>query len=175
MVNSNKKDFRYDLVWDKQLTTGFLNSNRQPLRQHEQIAVFYKKQPTYNPIFKLGQPLHSKGKKYKTANINNHNYGNFNILEDYRKGNTEKYPTSIISIQKVHPCKTIHPTEKPVKLMQYLIETYTNPGEKVLDNCMGSGTVGIACINCKRSFIGIELNQNYYDITKDRIYKEIFL
>ena len=86
LVNSNRRHFRYDLVWDKQLTTGFLNSNRQPLRKHEQIAVFYKKQPTYNPIFIQGQPLHGKGNKYKTANIKNQNYGKFNKLEDYRKG-----------------------------------------------------------------------------------------
>ena len=153
LVNSNRSQFRYDLVWDKQLTTGFLNSNRQPLRRHEQIAVFYKKQPTYNPIFTQGQPLHGKGNKYKTSSIKNHNYGDFKILEDYRKGNTEK----------------------PLELMQYLIKTYTNPGEKVLDNCMGSGTVGIACVNCKRSFIGIEISKNYYDIATARIYKKLFI
>lgn len=145
------------------------------MRRHEQIAVFYKKQPTYNPIFTQGQPLHGKGNKYKTSSIKNHNYGDFKILEDYRKGNTNKYPTSIISIQKVHPSKTIHPTEKPLELMQYLIKTYTNPGEKVLDNCMGSGTVGIACVNCKRSFIGIEISKNYYDIATARIYKKLFI
>ncbi len=174
LVNSNRKQFRYDLVWDKQLTTGFLNSNRQPLRKHEQIAVFYKKQPTYNPIFRQGQPLHGKGVKYKTANIKNQNYGKFDPLDDYRGGSTNKYPTSIISIKKVHPSKTIHPTQKPLELMQYLIETYTNPRENVLDNCMGSGTVGVACINSKRSFIGIEINEDYYNIAKKRIYERLF-
>ena len=174
LINSNRNDFRYDLVWDKKMTTGFLNSNKQPLRRHEQIAVFYKKQPTYNPIFKEGKPLHGKGKSYKTADIKNNNYGKFNLLEDTRKGNTQKYPTSIISIQKVHPSKTIHPTEKPVELMQYLIETYTEPGEKVLDNCMGAGTVGIACLNCSRNFIGIEINEDYYKIASNRIYERIF-
>lgn len=174
LVNSNRKQFRYDLVWDKQLTTGFLNSNRQPLRKHEQIAVFYKKQPTYNPIFRQGQPLHGKGVKYKTANIKNQNYGKFDSLDDYRRGSTNKYPTSIISIKKVHPSKTIHPTQKPLELMQYLIETYTNPRESVLDNCMGSGTVGVACINSKRSFIGIEINEDYYNIAKKRIYERLF-
>ena len=96
------------------------------MRKHEQIAVFYKKQPTYNPIYTQGQPLHGKGKKYKTTDIKNQNYGKFEILEDYRKGATDKYPTSIISIQKVHPSKTIHPTQKPVELMQYLIERRKN-------------------------------------------------
>ncbi|MBE5820191.1 MAG: site-specific DNA-methyltransferase [Clostridiales bacterium] len=173
LVNSNREDFRYDLVWDKNMTTGFLNCNRQPLRKHEQIAVFYKKQPTYNPIFSEGQPLHGKGKNYKTSSIKNNNYGKFNMLDDYRKGNTQKYPTSIITIQKVHPSKTIHPTEKPVELMKYLIETYTKPGETILDNCMGSGTVGIACLNSNRNFIGIEINENYYKLASNRIYKEI--
>lgn len=174
LVNSNRELFRYDLVWDKQLTTGFLNSNRQPLRKHEQIAVFYKKQPTYNPIFTKGQPLHGKGNKYKTSNIKNQNYGKFESLEDYRKGSIEKYPTSIISIRKVHPSKTIHPTQKPIELMQYLVETYTNPGEYVLDNCMGSGTVGIACLNSRRNFIGIEKDKDYYNLASNRIYKKIF-
>lgn len=173
LVNSNREDFRYDLVWDKNMTTGFLNCNRQPLRKHEQIAVFYKKQPTYNPIFSEGKPLHGKGKNYKTSNIKNNNYGEFNMLDDYRKGNTQKYPTSIITIQKVHPSKTIHPTEKPVELMKYLIETYTKPGETILDNCMGSGTVGIACLNSNRNFIGIEINEDYYNLASDRIYQEI--
>lgn len=173
LVNSNREDFRYDLVWDKCMTTGFLNCNRQPLRRHEQIAVFYKKQPTYNPKFSEGEPLHGKGKNYKTADIKNNNYGKFNMLDDYRKGNTQKYPTSIITIQKVHPSKTIHPTEKPVELMKYLIETYTKPGETILDNCMGSGTVGIACLTCNRNFIGIEINEHYYNLASDRIYKKI--
>lgn len=173
LVNSNRKDFRYDLIWDKQLTTGFLNSNKQPLRKHEQIAVFYKKQPTYNPIFREGKPLHSKGIAYKTANIKNNNYGKFEMLDDYRQGSTKKYPTSIISIQKVHPSKTIHPTEKPLELIQYLVETYTNPGEKVLDNCMGSGTTAIACLNSARNFIGMEINEQYYKLASTRILEKI--
>lgn len=173
LVNSNRKYFRYDLIWDKQLTTGFLNSNRQPLRKHEQIAVFYKKQPTYNPIFREGKPLHSKGVSYRTSNIKNHNYGNFEMLDDYRQGSTKKYPTSIISIQKVHPSKTIHPTEKPVELMQYLVETYTDPGETILDNCMGSGTTAIACLNSFRNFIGIEISKEYYNLASTRILEKI--
>lgn len=174
LVNSNRSQFRYDLVWDKQLTTGFLNSNRQPLRRHEQIAVFYKKQPTYNPIFTQGQPLHGKGIKYKTTNIKNQNYGDFKILDDYRKGTTNKYPTSIISIQKVHPSKTMHPTEKPIELLEYLIKTYTKKNEIVLDNCMGSGSTAVACINTGRGFIGIELDEKYYKCASNRIYNKIF-
>ena len=96
LVNSNRKLFRYDLVWDKQLTSGFLNAKRMPLRQHEQIAVFYKKLPTYNPQFTQGKPLHSKGISYKNKEHTNQNYGEFHIIDDSRAGSTEKYPTSIL-------------------------------------------------------------------------------
>ena len=102
LVNSNRKLFRYDLVWDKQLVSGFLNAKRMPLRQHEQIAVFYKKPPTYNPQFTQGQPLHTKGSKYKDKPVNNQNYGAFDAADDSRAGSTEKYPTSILSFQKPH-------------------------------------------------------------------------
>ena len=140
MVNSNRKLFRYDLVWDKVLTSGFLNAKRMPLRQHEQIAIFYKKLPTYNPQFTEGKPLHGKGNSYKTKEIKNQNYGKFHVTEDLRKGSTEKYPTSILKFKKPHPSKSVHPTEKSVELLKYLIQTYTDPGDVVLDNCMGSGT-----------------------------------
>lgn len=170
LVNSNKKYFRYDLVWDKKLTSGFLNCNRQPLRRHEQIAVFYKKQPVYNPIFFEGQPLHGEGKNFKTAKRKNQNYGEFKNIEDCRVGSTEKYPTSIIEIQKKHSSKTIHPTEKTVELCEYLIKTYTNESNTVLDNCMGSGTTGVACLNTNRNFIGIELNSEYFRFAEKRIF-----
>ena len=144
LVNSNRKLFRYDLVWDKQLVSGFLNAKRMPLRQHEQIAVFYKKSPKYNPQFKKGKPLHSRGYKYKDKEIVNNNYGEFKQTDDLRAGSTDKYPTSIISIQKPHPSKAEHRTEKPVELFEYLIKTFTNEGETVLDNCMGCGNCGVA-------------------------------
>lgn len=142
LVNSNRKLFRYDLIWDKQLTTGFLNAKRMPLRRHEQIAVFYKKLPIYNPQFTQGKPLHSKGISYKGKSIINNNYGKFQMTDDCRSGSTEKYPVSILNFQKPHPSKAVHPTEKPVDLLEYLIKTYTNEGEVVLDNCMGSGSSG---------------------------------
>lgn len=169
LVNSNRKLFRYDLVWDKVLTSGFLNAKRMPLRQHEQIAVFYKKLPTYNPQFTKGKPLHSKGVNYKNKEHTNNNYGEFKQLDDVRKGSTEKYPTSILKFQKVHPSKAMHPTEKSIELLEYLIKTYTNEGDIVLDNCMGSGSTGIACINAKRNFIGIELDEKYFNIAKGKI------
>ena len=173
LVNSNRKMFRYDLVWDKVLTSGFLNANRIPLRQHEQIAIFYKKQPTYNPQFTQGKPLHSKGKSYKNKELKNQNYGKFNYTEDVRAGSTDKYPTSIVRFSKVHPSRALHPTEKSVDCLEWLIKTYTNKNETVLDNCMGSGSTGVACVNTNRNFIGIELDEKYFNIAKERIQNEI--
>lgn len=169
LVNSNRKLFRYDLVWDKKLTSGFLSANRMPLRQHEQIVVFYKKLPTYNPQFTIGSPLHSKGINYKNKDIKNQNYGQFKVTDDLRAGSTKKYPTSILSFAKPHPSVSKHRTEKPVALLEYLIKTYTNEGETVLDNCAGSGSTGVACVNTNRNFIGIELDDGYFNIAKKRI------
>lgn len=169
LVNSNKRMFRYDLVWNKGLTTGFLNAKRMPLRQHEQIAIFYKKLPTYNPQFTQGQPQHSKGTAYKTKELRNDNYGKYDAIEDTRKGATEKYPISILQFVKPHPSKARHRTEKPVALLEYLIKTYTNEGDTVLDNCMGGGNTGVACVNTNRNFIGIEKQDNYFEIAEQRI------
>lgn len=169
LIKSNEKLFRYDLVWDKVLVTGFLNANRQPLRRHEQIAVFYKKQPKYNPQMEIGKPLHGNG-KITSNNIKNSNvYGKFYMLPDIRKGSTEKYPTSILRFSKLHSAQMIYPTEKPIELLEYLIRTYTDENDLVLDNCMGSGTTGIACKNTNRNFIGIEINEDAFEIAKKRL------
>ena len=167
LINSNRKLFRYDLIWDKVLTSGFLNAKRMPLRQHEQIAVFYKKLPKYNPQFTSGKPLHSKGKTYKDKPIVNQNYGVFHTADDSRAGSTEKYPTSILKFQKPHPSISVHRTQKSVELLEWLINTYTDEGETVLDNCMGSGSTGVACINTNRNFIGYELDEHYFQIAKE--------
>ena len=169
LVQSNRKWFRYDLVWDKKLTTGFLNARKMPMRRHEQIAIFYKKPPIYNPQFTKGQPLHSKGKKYKSALQTNNNYGRYGTVADDRAGSTDKYPTSIIQVRKTHPSKAKHITEKPIALCEWLIKTYTNKGMTVLDNCMGSGNTGVACVNTNRNFIGIELQDNFFEIAQKRI------
>lgn len=169
LVNSNRKLFRYDIVWDKKLTTGFLNAKRMPLRQHEHIAVFYKKPPTYNPQFKKGKPLHSKGKSYKDKDPKNQNYGKFDSTDDSRAGSTDKYPTSIFSFQKPHPSVAVHRTEKPVDLLKELISTYTNPGDLVLDNTMGSGSTGVAALELDRRFVGIEMDLEYFDLAVERI------
>ena len=170
LVNSNRRIFRYDLVWDKQLVSGFLNAKRMPLRKHEQIAVFYKKLPTYNPQFSTGWPQHSRGTIYATKDPVHNNYGKYNQADDSRKGSTEKYPTSILQFQKPHPSVAVHRTEKPVDLLKWLIKTYTNEGEVVLDNCMGSGSTGQACIETGRKFWGMEIEPEYFEIAKGRIY-----
>lgn len=169
LVNSNRKLFRYDLVWDKVLTSGFLNAKRMPLRQHEQIAIFYKKLPIYNPQFTQGKPLHGKGVSYMNKELKNQNYGDFHATEDVRKGSTEKYPTSILKFPKPHPSIAKHRTEKSVGCLEWLIKTYTNEGDTVMDNCMGAGSCGIACKNTNRNFIGMEIDENYFKIAKDRI------
>ena len=169
LICSNLNNYRYSLIWDKVLTSGFLNANRMPLVKHEDINVFYRNLPTYNPQFTIGKPLHSKGKSYLTKDIINNNYGKFDVTSDKRAGSIEKYPTSIITFQKPHPSKSIHPTQKLLALCEYLIKTYTNEGDLILDNCMGSGTTGVAAINLGRSFIGCEIDKNYYKIAKQRI------
>lgn len=169
LVQSNRKMFRYDLVWDKVLTTGFLNAGRMPLRQHEQIAIFYKKLPEYHPQFTEGKPLHSKGVSYMEKDHKNNNYGQFHMTDDSRKGSTEKYPTSIIKVPKPHPSVALHRTEKPVELLKWLILTYTSVGDTVMDNCMGAGGCGVACAETDRNFIGIEKDPGCFEIASGRI------
>lgn len=175
LIMSNEKLFRYTLIWDKVRKTGFLNANRMPLRQHEDILVFYKKLPTYNPQMQEGgEPSHSRGKKWhskgKTADKGKH-YGTYNHNYPVSK-RTTKYPSSILTFpNKVQ--NNLHPTQKPVALLEYLIKTYTNEDELVLDNCMGSGSTGVACVSTNRNFIGMELNSKYYNIAKDRIEKAV--
>ena len=171
LMMSNSKLWRYNLIWDKMTTTGFLNANRMPLRQHEDIVVFYKKLPIYNPQMKQCSPdkkNHSKG------NINNFTQKQNNCYGDYaqipRPIIDKKYPTSIISIPKEH-CngQFLHPTQKPVALLEWLINTYTNEGELVLDNCAGSMSTAIACINTNRKYIMIEKDEKYFNIGSQRI------
>ena len=160
LVNSNRKQFRYEWIWEKSQGTGFLNANRMPLKIHENILIFYDKLPTYNPQFQNGKK-HLRG---GTGSLTN-NYGDF--VRFNNGSSTQYYPVDIIQFQKTS--NMIHPTQKPVPLLEYLIKTYTHDGETVLDNCMGSGSTGVACINTNRDFIGIELDNNYFDIAQKRI------
>jgi DNA modification methylase len=170
---SNPKMWRYNLVWNKVLKTGFLNAARMPLRQHEDICVFYKKLPTYNPQMTKCEPHkrnHSKG-NWQHPEVNRC-YGSYvetpTIISD------EKFPTSIIREPKQHiKGKSYHPTEKPVGLLRYLIRTYTNENDAVLDNCMGSGSTIVAAIKEKRQYIGIEKDEHFFEIAKQRIDNEL--
>ena len=166
MMLSEPKLHRYNLIWDKVLSSGFLNANRMPLRSHEDIMVFYKRLPQYNPQKTKGKPNNSKGKPKQNEN---NNYGHFEFVDNKDELGGMKHPKSIVIFEKPHPSITIHPTQKPVELLEYLIKTYTNEGEVVLDNTMGSGSTGVACINTNRNFIGIELDENYFEIAKKRI------
>ena len=128
LMMSNPKMWRYNLVWDKCLSTGFLNANRMPLRYHEDLCVFYKSLPTYNPQMSEGKPLHGRGAAYRTKELTNNCYGSMGAEYISRQGCTEKFPTSIIRVPKPHPSTTMHPTQKPVALLEWLIKTYTNRG-----------------------------------------------
>lgn len=157
MMLSNEKLHRYNVIWDKELKNGFLNAKKMPLRQHEDIMVFYKKTPTYNPQMVKGKKNHSKGKAVgRSSNDDtmlNRNYGEYTVQE-----NTSdlKYPASIWTFPKPHPSVALHPTEKPVDLLRYIIRTYSNLGELVLDNCCGSGSTLVAAELEGRKWIGMD-------------------
>lgn len=170
LVGSNLQDWKYTLVWDKGYPSGFLNANKMPLRQHEEIQVFYRKAPTYNPQKTPGAPSHAKGKAADsgTAKVNN-NYGNYKVVDNSKELGAMKHPISILRFPKVHPSKALHPTQKPVDLCKYLVLTYTNPGDTVLDNCMGSGSTGVACVETGRDFIGIEKDPKIFATGRCRI------
>ena len=165
LMQSNKAMWRYNLIWDKvSMPTGFLNAHVRPLRIHEDICVFYQKQPTYNPQMTKGKPNHL-GAKPATGWNNVYNTATIN-----KRGKTdEKFPLSIVKIIKDHSTKTQHPTQKPVDLISWLIRIYSNPGDTILDNTIGSGTTAVAALREKRHFIGFELNRDYYDIALRRI------
>lgn len=161
---SNLKNYKYDWIWDKVKGTGFLNAKRQPMRNHELISVFYKKQCTYNPQKTYG---HKMKKSYRSKDLQTDVYGE--MKNDYTYESTERYPRSIQVFSTDTQNSSLHPTQKPVALIEYLIKTYTNEGETILDSCMGSGTTGVACVNTNRKFIGIEMDEKYFEIAKRRI------
>ena len=171
LVMSNPKLFKYDWTWRKPRGTGHLNAKKQPMRDKEDILVFYKKQSTYNPQFSEGEPYTAMkgGKNARVSDKGDTTYGKFMNGAEFRNDNSGfRYPKQVIEFGVVER-GTLHPTQKPVELFEYLIKTYTNEGETVLDNVMGSGTTGIACKNLNRNFIGIELDENYFNIAKERI------
>lgn len=167
---SNIKNYKYDWIWRKPRGTGHLNAKKQPLRDVENISVFYKKQCVYNPQFVKGEPYLAKGgKTSRISEKGQTTYGKFMVGKEYANDNSGfRYPKQTIEFGVVER-NTLHPTQKPVALLEYLIQTYTVEGETVLDNCMGSGSTGVACLNTNRKFIGIELDQNYFEIAQNRL------
>lgn len=169
LMQSNRKLWKYNLVWKKgNRPTGFLNAKKQPLRINEDICIFYKKQPTYNPQFTIGEKCHSRGGAGNSTDKQGRNgcYGEFKNTPVVMTN--EKYPLSIIDIPKEHP-QTYHPTQKPVALLEYLIKTYTNEGDTVLDNCFGSGSTLVAAVKCGRAVIGFEKEARYYETAAERL------
>lgn len=166
LMLSNTKMWRYNLVWDKQRGCDFLNANVKPLKSHEEIAIFYKHKPTYNKQFWFSKPY----KPTKNGSLST-NYGDRGTVFT-ESVNGERNPLSILSYKR--DASRLHPTQKPVALLEYLIKTYTNEGDVVLDSCMGSGSTGIACVNTRRRFIGIEMDGKYFEVAKTRIGKHVF-
>ena len=161
--------FKYDWVWKKPRGTGHLNAKRQPMRDKEDILVFADGVPPYNPQFGKGEPYTKAkgGKNTKTSAADC--YGSFFNGAEHRNDNSGyRYPKQVIEFGVVER-NTLHPTQKPVPLFEYLIRTYTDEGETVLDNCMGSGTTGVACVNTGRNFIGIEIDKQYLEVAYNRI------
>lgn len=161
---SNINLFKYDWIWDKIKGTGFLNAKKQPMRNHEIISVFYKNQCLFNPQKTYG---HVNKKTFRAKHLQTEVYGN--MANNYHYESTERYPRSIQEFSTDTQNSSLHPTQKPVALCEYLIRTYTNEGETVLDNCIGSGTTAIACDNTSRNFIGIEKDEQYVAIANERI------
>lgn len=164
LISTNYDMFRYTLVWEKSKATGYLNSKKMPLKAHEDIVVFYKKMPIYNPQMTKGTP-YDKGKAVRDTE----SYGKQTKEVHVKNEDGLRYPRSVLYFVTAENEGKYHPTQKPVKLFEYLVKTYSNEGDVVLDPCMGSGTTGIACKNTNRNFIGIELNETYFNQAKERI------
>ena len=165
---NNIRWFRYDIIWEKERPTNIFFIKKQIGKVHEIISIFYKHQPTYNPCMenRKSNTIACFG-KIKTSQT--HKNQDYHYSKEYDK--SKIYPRSVLKINRDTLKGSLHPTQKPVALFEYLIKTYTNENELVLDNCMGSGTTAIACINTKRNYIGFELDENYYNIANERIEK----
>jgi site-specific DNA-methyltransferase (adenine-specific) len=161
LVMSNPKWFKYCWVWDKKMPTGHLNAKHQPMRKTEDIVVFCKSKTIYNPQGLVYSP------RIKTRSSNTKGSDCYGKHGDKNISTWQNYPTNLLSIKNEFG---LHPTQKPVALIEYLVKTYTNEGDTILDNCMGSGTTGVACKNLNRIFIGIEKDPSYFEVAKARIY-----
>lgn len=162
VINSNRKNFKYCWYWVKNQGTNFFHAKRMPIRKVEEICVFNSK--IYYPQITDGHVPTNSAKGFSDGNVY---YGD--NKRNYEGGSTKRYPTNILDFKCVDNYHRLHPNEKPVELLEYLIKTYTNESDLVLDNCMGSGSTGVACLNVNRDFIGIELDDNYFETAKSRI------
>lgn len=166
LINSNRKLFKYELIWDKTFGRQPQLANVQPMKRHENILIYGKGRVNYYPqMEKLSKPYFSSGAGNNAGTGNDHKLGLRKVAKTY----THKTPVSILEFKPNSNSGIFHPTQKPVALFEYLIKTYTNEGETVLDNCMGSGTTAIACINTNRNYIGMEKEEKYFNIIQDRI------
>lgn len=163
---SNKKMYRYDWIWKKTRVGRFVQAHRMPMTAYESISIFYKHLPTYNPQMREGKPYKRNDDKYVGRLKSSKNYKVKQIEGD--RVYSGRFPIDVIEFSNPNN-KNVHPTQKPVSLLEYLIRTYTNEGMTVLDNCMGSGSTGVACVNTNRNFIGMELDENYFEIARKRI------
>ncbi len=168
---SNLKELRYEWIWEKTAATGHLNSKKMPLKSHENILVFYGSLPTYNPQKTTGhKPVNSYTKHVGDGDC----YGTTQVGIS-GGGSTERYPRSVQKFSSDKQKSNLHPTQKPLALMEYLVKTYTNEGDTILDFAMGSGTTGVACVRNNRRFIGIEVDSEYFKISENRIMREYLL
>ena len=163
LIVAGRKYFRYEIVWEKSRATGFLNAKKMPLRAHELVLVFYKKLPIYNPQFSAGKPYKSKATEKAPTSIYTCRKKTANVNTGYR------YPRDVVRFNISAEDKYYHPTQKPLALLRYLIQTYSNENDIVLDNCCGSGSTCVAAKQTSRRYIGIELNENYFEIANKRI------
>ena len=152
LIMSNISTYRYDIIWEKTKAGGFLNAKRMPLQAHENISIFYKKIPSYNPQMVGGKPYIKRA----ITNGDGNNYGKFDRVGQVHINTGERFPRSVIKVSNDNH-KSLHPTQKPIELLEYLIKTYTNENETVLDNCMGSGSTGVACKTLIVSLLGLSL------------------
>lgn len=168
LMMSNPGLWRYNLIWEKDRPTGFLNARRMPLRNHEDIMVFYKKLGTYNPQMEYNPDKRNHARGNGEHKLTNRCYGD--MVEGTDNITDYKFPKSVIKIKKEHKCEgNEHPTQKPVELIEWLVKTYSNEGDLILDNCMGSGTTAVACVNTNRNFIGFEITPEYFELANNRI------
>ena len=167
---SNIKDYRYDWYWEKERLTNVFQVNKRCGKTVENIVVFYKQQCTYNPQKReyTGKKVTNKIGESARWSVAQAGYEQTTKPFEYIDDGT-RYPTQVLRINRDNPRKRLHPTQKPVSLIEYLVKTYTNSGDTVLDNCMGSGTTGVACKNLNRNFIGIEKDEKYFEIARERI------